>query len=116
MNNSYNKKEIKKISQMAINDARIAVGANGKGSKIQITDKEWSAIQSGAISSSKLTDILRYTDADALKKRAMPKLTTQLSTAKINKIKAMNRSGYSLSEIAESLGVSTTTVGQYIKS
>ena len=59
--------------------------------------------------------ILRYTDQDALKARAMPKTTTQLSDTKVQKIKSMSASGYTNAEIAEALGVSTSTIYNYIK-
>ena len=110
-----NKKELNKIQQAALYDARVSVGASGKGTRINISDKEWEAIQAGAISDSKLSSILRYSDPDRIRELAMPKTTTQLSTAKQNKIATMNASGYSISEIAEALGVSTSTVSNYIK-
>lgn len=109
------KKELKKQSQIAINEARNSVSASGRQTKIKITDKEWEAIQSGAISHSKLSEILRYTDSDDLKQRAMPKTTNSLSVAKQNKLKAMQVSGYTIAEIADSLGVSSSTVSKYIK-
>lgn len=112
-NPDMDKKEIRKASQIAINNARASVGASGKNSRISITDREWEAIQAGAISDTQLTNILRYADADAVKQRALPRTTTQLSTARVNKIKAMVASGYTNAEIAESLGVSTSTVSQY---
>lgn len=115
-NPGMDKKEIKKASQIAINEARNAVGASGKDTRITITDREWEAIQAGAISDSKLTQILRYADADDLRQRATPKTTTQLSTAKINKLKAYANSGFSISEIAEALGVSSSTVSKYLNS
>lgn len=108
------KKEIKKISNIAINNARAAVGADGKGSRITLSDSEWAAIQAGAISDSKLSQILRYCDSDTVRQKAMPKTTTSLSTAKINKIKNMRLSGYTNAEIAESIGVSTSTVSKYL--
>lgn len=108
------KKEINKIEKAALDDARRSVGASSKNSKIVITDREWEAIQAGAISNTKLTEILRYTDTDAIRQRAMPKTTTQLSAAKANKIKSMKASGYTTAEIAASLGVSTSTVSNYI--
>ena len=107
--------EIKKASNIAINNARATVGTKSKESKINITDREWEAIQAGAISDSKLTQILRYADSDKVRERAMPKTTTQLSTAKINKAKAMAASGYTLAEIADDLGVSGSTVSKYLK-
>lgn len=109
------KKELKKQSQIAINEARNSVSASGRQTKIKITDKEWEAIQSGAISHSKLSEILRYTDSDDLKQRAMPKTANSLSVAKQNKLKAMQASGYTIAEIADSLGVSSSTVSKYIK-
>ena len=109
------KKAYKKLKQNSINDARADVGANGKGTRFTITDKEWEAIQAGAVSDSKLMQILRYTDQDALKARAMPKTTTQLSDTKVQKIKSMSASGYTNAEIAEALGVSTSTINNYIK-
>lgn len=108
------KKAIRKASQAAITDARITAGASGKGSKIVITDREWEAIQAGAITDSKLSEILRYADSDSVKQRATPKTTTQLSVTKINKIKSMVASGYTNAEIAQSLGVSASTVSGYI--
>lgn len=113
-NPDMTKAEIRKARQQAINDARASVGASGRDTKITISDKEWEAIQAGAISDSKLTQILRYTDMDTVRQRAMPRATTQLSTAKQNKIKAMQNSGYTLAEIADSLGVSRSTVSSYL--
>ena len=115
-NPDMDKKEIKKASQIAINNARASVGASGKNSRITITDREWEAIQAGAISDSKLSDILRYSDSKEIKVRATPKATTSLSTAQINKIKAMAASGYTNAQIAESMGKSASVVSKYINS
>ena len=112
-NPDMDKKEIKKASNQAIIDARITVGASGKDSRIKITDKEWEAIQAGAISDSMLSQILRYADADEVRQRATPRATMELSTAKINKINSMLNSGFTNAEIAEALGVSTSTVSKY---
>lgn len=105
--------EIKKASQQALTKYRNAVGA--KRQAITITDREWQAIQAGAISENKLTKILANTDVDNLRQRATPRSTTTLSSAKISKIKAMSGSNYSLAEIAAACGVSTSTVSKYLK-
>lgn len=115
-NPDMDKKEIKKAGQIAINNARLSVGASGKDSRITVTDSEWNAIQAGAISDSKLTKILRYSDADEIRQRATPKTVTTLSTAKINKIQSMKSSGFTNAQIAESIGVSTSTVSKYLDS
>lgn len=107
------KKDIKKAGQQAITKYRDSVGA--KRHPITISDKEWEAIQAGAISENTLTKILKYTDVDNLRQKATPRSTTTLSSAKISKIKAMRNSNYSLAEIASALGVSTSTVSNYLK-
>lgn len=115
-NPDMDKKEIKKARHIALNNARASVGAKGKETKIDITDREWEAIQAGAITDSKLTKILRYTDEKVIRQKAMPKATNTLSTAQVNKIKAMKASGHTNAEIAEALGKSTTTVSKYLNS
>lgn len=105
--------DVKKASQQALTKYRESVGA--KREPITITDREWEAIQAGAITENKLMQILNNTDTDNLRERATPRATTTLSTAKVNRIKSMNASNYSLSEIAKALGVSPSTVSQYLK-
>ena len=114
-NPDMTKEEIRKAGQIAITKARITVGASGKDVRIDITDRQWEAIQAGAISDNKLTKILRYADADKLRERATPRSSTQLSTTKVNKINAMTASGYTISEIADALGCSSSTVTKYLK-
>ena len=105
--------EKKKIAQQALQKARQQVGA--KGQKITLTDSEWNAIQAGAISESKLLQIINKVDADELRQRATPRTTVVLSNAKINKINSMRNSGYTMDEIAKAIGVSTSTVSKYVK-
>ena len=113
---NMSKSDIKKASQQALTKYRASVGSvSRKDRNINITDKEWEAIQAGAVSENTLTKILNNTDTDKLRQRATPRTTNTLSTAKINRIKAMNSSNYSLSEIANALGVSTSTVSNYLK-
>lgn len=111
-NPDMTKAEIKKANQQALSASRTKVGA--KRTPIDITDSEWEAIQAGAVSESKLYQIINHADIDAVRKRATPRTTTTLSTAKVTKIKAMNSSGYTTSEIAAALGVSTSTVHKYL--
>ena len=108
--------DIKKLKQQELTKARNEVGSVArKDRSIKITDREWEAIQAGAISESKLKQILANTDTDSLRERAMPRASTTLSQAKINKIKAMSNSNYSLDDIAKACGCSTSTVSSYLK-
>lgn len=104
--------EIKKAGQQALTSARVSVGA--KREPIKLTDKEWEAIQAGAISENKLKQIIDNVNIDELRQRATPRTTTSLSSAKISKISSMSVSGYSIAEIAQALGVSTSTVSKYL--
>lgn len=106
-------KEKKKAAQQALTAARQAVGAQRH--PIEISDREWEAIQAGAISENQLYSILKATDIDKLRERATPRESTSLSTAKMNKIQAMKNSGYTIDEIAKAVGVSTSTVNKYLK-
>ena len=107
------KGELKKASQQALTAARIQVGA--KRESIKISDKEWEAIQAGAISPNKLQQIINNADIDVLRQKATPRSTTTLNQVKINKIDAMAKSGYSTADIAKSLGMSTSTIVNYMK-
>ena len=110
------KKDIKKLNQQALTKYRQEVGGVSRRERnIDITDKEWEAIQAGAISENKLKKILDNTDIDKLRERATPKTTVNLSTAKINQIKSMANSNYTTKEIADKLGVSPSTVTKYLK-
>lgn len=106
---------LKKIKNTYIQEARASVGADSKGTKIIITDKEWEAIQSGAITDSKLKQILDKSDMDRVRELATPKTATQLSSLKIAKLKNMAASGsYTNYEMAEALGVSPSTISKYL--
>ena len=110
------KKDVKKLNQQALTKYRQEVGGVSRRERnIDITDKEWEAIQAGAISENKLKKILDNTDIDKLRERATPKATVNLSTAKINQIKSMANSNYTTKEIADKLGVSPSTVTKYLK-
>lgn len=115
-NNITDKDEISKIRRAAISDARNSTGASGKRTRITISDGEWTAIQSGAISDTTLSEILRYAEPKTVRERATPRRTTQLSDARINRIKAMANSGHTNAEIAEALGISTSAVSKYLNS
>ena len=109
-NPDMDSKEIKKASQQALEAARAQVGASGRANRIDITPKEWEAIQAGAISDAKLTQILRYADSAKVREYATPKTYNTLSSAKLSRAKAMKASGYTIQEIADALGVSRSTV------
>ncbi len=110
------KSEYKKLKARELAKARAEVGSNAKDARIVVTDREWEAIQAGAVSASLLEKVLNYSDPDDLRQRATPRSTSSISDTKKAKIRLMySSSNYTLAEIAEALGVSTSTVSSIVK-
>ena len=108
--------DLKKISQRSISKYRSEVGSVSRRDRaIKITDREWEAIQAGAISENKLKKILNNSDPDSLRERAMPKASNTLSQAQVNRMKSMSASNFTLSQIAEKMNLSPATVSKYLK-
>lgn len=103
--------DAKKLAQQTLTKYRTEYGSISRRDRnIEITDREWEAIQAGAISETKLKQILNNTDIDKLRERATPRATNTISDAKVSRINAMAASNYTLAEIAQKLGVSTSAV------
>lgn len=112
-NPDMTKAEIRKESQRALTAARASVGAARH--PVEITDKEWEAIQAGAISENVLSQILNNTDIDAIRQRATPRSVSTLSPAKQSRIKRLAEYGYTQAQIASELGISSSIVSKYLK-
>ena len=104
------KDQLKKLKQQAIAAARVRTGADGASSRITIEPDEWKAIQSGAVSTKMLTDIIRFSDSDRLKQLATPKKEDTISLSTANRAKGMLKNGRTYAEVADALGVSVSTV------
>lgn len=100
--------EKKKVSSKALEEARIRTGAHKD--QIVISPREWEAIQAGAISPSKLKDILDNTDTDKLKELAMPREAVVHNPAMRDRAVEMLRSDYTQAEVANQLGISVSTL------
>lgn len=112
-NPDMTKAEVSKEYQRALSASRVQVGAERH--TISISDKEWEAIQAGAISENTLSQILNYADIDQVRKLATPRNTKTLSQAKINRIKMLSDYGYTNAQIAKDQGISVSTVNKYLK-
>ena len=99
----------------AIVKARALVGA--KKEPVDITDREWEAIQSNAISNDLLRRVLKNTNQDKFKERATPKRSSVgLKSFEVDLAKSMYSTGmYTLAEIAERFGVSPSTISKAVK-
>lgn len=108
--------DIKKARQQALSKYRGEVGSVSRRDRnINITDREWEAIQAGAISENKLKRILDNADVDRLRALATPRATATISQTKINRIKTLSDSNFTVGEIAEKLNIPKSTVVNYLK-
>lgn len=113
----FDKDDIKKAKYKALEDARLATGANKvkigaktDDGKETLTTREWEAIQAGAFSSSRLKEILANSDMDRVRTLATPRTTSSLTVGQQARAKQMAASGRSMSEISEALGIPRSTL------
>lgn len=104
--------DIKKLKTRELANARLRVNSDSK--KIVVTDKQWEAIQSGAISPYKLSQVLDSADLDVVKQHAMPRTTKVMSPSKAATAKAMLSRGYTQAEVADAMGVSASTISDLL--
>lgn len=112
-NPDMDKEEQKKLKSMELAKARAIVGAERY--EVPISDKQWEAIQAHAVSASALSDILKYADADRVRDLATPKARITLTPYMRSRLHAMANNGLTTSQIAEALGISTSTVSSELK-
>lgn len=106
------KEEARKIKAQIIEATRDRAGTSRRSARnIPISDREWEAIQAGAISHNKLEQILQNTDLDELKQRATPRTNKLgMSGAAKSRARTMLAAGYTQAEVAEAVGVSVSTL------
>lgn len=103
-------KQKSRILHQALTKARNDLG--GPKPKVDISEKDWEAIQSGAISPSRLERALKYADQDKIRELAMPKDFPVLSSGKLALARARLNAGYTIKEVADLLGVSASTLSK----
>nr|DAM29498.1 MAG TPA: RNA dependent RNA polymerase [Caudoviricetes sp.] len=106
--------EIAKLESMALKTARHRLGADKAGSRVTPTAKEWEAIQKGAVSNHFLEQIVDNADIEYIRQLATPRTQRGLTDSQAARAEAMSRNGATTAEIAEALGVSTSTVRRAI--
>jgi predicted transcriptional regulator len=107
-NPGLDKDDKRKLAGRSLQEARQRIGANKE--RVYITDKEWEAIQAGAISNNMLEEIVRNADRDRVRSLATPRSTILMTPTKLTRAKNMAARGYTQAEIASALGVSLTTL------
>ena len=104
------KDDISRIKQQALNKARSMVGAGRN--PVKITDDEWDAVQANAVSGTLLKELVSFMDDTQLKTLATPRENKVMTDNRKAKAKALLANGYTISQVAETMGVSPSTIGK----
>lgn len=108
--------DLRKLTQRTLDKYRQEVGAIPKRKRdIKLEEREWQAIQAGAISENKLKQILNNSDPDVLRDKAMPRTTKGFTSSQLSIIKRLDANGFTLQEIANKFHVSTSTISNVLK-
>ena len=104
------KDQKKKTKTQALSAARQKVGAERY--EIELTDREWKAVQSHAISPTKLEAILNHSNADRIRELATPRTNASVNSGSKSRVLGLLANGYTNAEVAEHLGISASMVSQ----
>ena len=105
----------KKIRGQALASARSRVGASKE--RVRFTDREWEAIQAGAVTKTLQTKLFNAADSDRLRELATPKTKNRVTPSMVTRIKAMSANpAYTIADISNALGLSPSTISKYIRS
>lgn len=108
------REEKRKLQAKALAAASARYGARRKDKAVEITPREWEAIQARAISNSMLDKILQYTDLDVVRQYATPRTQKGISSSKLATARTLLSLGYTQQEVADRLSVSVSTLLKYI--
>lgn len=98
----------KKVERQARDGALARLGL--RKPVIDIDDRQWDAIQSGAVSPSMLRQILVFADPKRVQELSMPRANPVMTGAMVARAKAMLNAGATNAEIAASLGIPQSTL------
>lgn len=98
----------KKVKSQALKEARHRAGA--KKDLVPISDRQWEAIQAGAVSKSMLKQILDNADIERIKELATPKPDLKMGSAEAARARSLMAQGLTQAEAARVMGVSLTTL------
>ena len=110
-NPQMTKEDESKLRSQSLAAARRVSGTTSREDRqITITDREWEAIQAGAISENKLSSILSNTSLSDIQKRATPRQTTGIPASTLSRARNLINAGYTWAEVSEAVGVPQSTL------
>ena len=101
--------EIKRAKTAALRTTRERLGA--KPYKVEITDREWEAIQNDAVAPATLREVLTKADMTRVKELAQPRTTSKLPPHSEALARTLLATGnYTRAELAQRFGISVSTL------
>lgn len=112
-NTTDGKNHLRKMKNQVINQQRSILG---KPHPFDVTDREWEAIQAGALHKTAVYDIVNKADQTRIKDLTFPKRseTSAISDVKIAHAKALLNSGFTQAEVAAEIGISVSTLNKHL--
>ena len=104
---------LKKLKGRTLNQKRLVTGAVKQ--RVKFTDREWEAVQAGAVHHTFLKELLRNADSKEVKQLAKPRDKHTLSPARASLSKQRLDNGYTQREIASMLDIPLSQVEQVSK-
>ena len=104
---------MKKLKGRTLNQKRQVTGAIKQ--RVTFTDREWEAVQAGAVHHTFLKDLLKNADSKEVKRLSMPREQTTISATRKARIQSFLNSGYSQGAIAEMLDIPVSQVQTVVK-
>lgn len=112
----YDKSDITKYKQkvvgQALNAARSRVGAEKP--VIRFSNREWEAIQNHAVSATRFTQLLKYSDKDQVRALATPRQNYNISDSVRSRVSSMVSNGATISEIVQATGAPKSYVREIL--
>lgn len=108
------KKHLRKLRSQVLKQQQAVLN---KRKQFVVTDKEWEAIQSGALRKSLVREIINRADADRIKELSTPKSSKLpvLTKSNLAHARAMLNAGFTQAQVADNFNISPSTLSRLLK-
>lgn len=108
------KKHLRKLRSQVLRQQQAVLN---KRRQFNVTEKEWEAIQSGALRKSLVKEIINRADADVIKELSTPKSSKLpvLTKANLAHARAMLNAGFTQAQVADNFNISPSTLSKLLK-
>lgn len=108
------KKHLRKLRSQVLKQQQAVLN---KRKQFVVTDKEWEAIQSGALRKSLVREVINRADADRIKELSTPKSSKLpvLTKSNLAHARAMLNAGFTQAQVADNFNISPSTLSRLLK-